>query len=177
MDRPFVYVNMAMTADGKIATASRSVSSFGSKRDHDHLLELRATADAVMSGARTVAAAKITLGPGGEKYQRLRRKRGLAEFNLRIVVSGRGSINPHAEIFQHHFSPILILTTSQGADHMGNSVLHLADVIICGKSEIDFGAFLRWLHTEHGVKRLLCEGGFDGGAKPEGCEALHGAAL
>jgi len=38
---PFVLVNMAMTADGKIATANRAVSSFGSARDHEHLLELR----------------------------------------------------------------------------------------------------------------------------------------
>ena len=50
---PFVLVNMAMTADGKIATANRAVASFGSVRDREHLLELRATADAVMAGART----------------------------------------------------------------------------------------------------------------------------
>ena len=43
---PFVLVNMAMTADGKIATANRAVSSFSSRRDQRHLLELRATADA-----------------------------------------------------------------------------------------------------------------------------------
>ena len=40
---PFVLINMAMTADGKIATANRRVSSFGSPRDQDHLLQLRAT--------------------------------------------------------------------------------------------------------------------------------------
>ena len=48
---PFVFVNMAMTADGKIATANRAGSSFGSARDREHLLQLRATADAVMAGA------------------------------------------------------------------------------------------------------------------------------
>ena len=42
---------MAMTADGKIATANRAVSSFGSARDHEHLLKLRATADAVIPGS------------------------------------------------------------------------------------------------------------------------------
>ena len=65
---PFVLVNMAMTADGKIATANRAVSSFSSARDHEHLLELRATADAVMAGARTVDSAPINLGPGPAKY-------------------------------------------------------------------------------------------------------------
>ncbi len=28
-DRPYVVLNMAMTADGKIATANRAVESFG----------------------------------------------------------------------------------------------------------------------------------------------------
>ena len=103
-DLPFVLVNMAITADGKIATANRAISSFGSAHDHDHLLELRATADAVMAGARTVDLNAINLGPGPEKFRRLRRKRGLAEYNLRIIVSGSGSINPRAEIFKHRFT-------------------------------------------------------------------------
>ena len=60
---PFVLINMAMTADGKIATANRRVSSFGSPRDQDHLLQLRATADAVMAGARTAEEALDTLVP------------------------------------------------------------------------------------------------------------------
>ncbi|MCX6896927.1 MAG: dihydrofolate reductase family protein, partial [Verrucomicrobia bacterium] len=81
---PFVFVNMAMTADGKIATSNRAASSFGSRRDHDHLLELRATADAVMAGARTVDLNPINLGPGAAKFRRLRLKHGLAEYNLRV---------------------------------------------------------------------------------------------
>ena len=69
---PFVFVNMAMTADGKIATANRAVHSFGSARDLAHLYELRATADAVMCGARTVEVAETTLGPGAAKFRRQR---------------------------------------------------------------------------------------------------------
>ena len=64
MKLPFVFINMAMAADGKIATANRAVSTFSSKHDFEHLLELRATADAVMSGARTVNEQVVNLGPG-----------------------------------------------------------------------------------------------------------------
>ncbi len=162
LDRPFVFVNMAMTADGKIATANRAVSSFGSRRDHDHLLELRATADAVMSGARTVDSAQINLGPGGKKYQRLRLKHGLAEYNLRIIVSGSGSIDARAEVFKHRFSPIIILTTERASASLRRRLQTLADdVKICGAKEINFQAALRWLREKWGVKRLLCEGGGD----------------
>src|SRR5882672_5684479 len=112
---PFVFVNMAMTADGKIATANRAVHSFGSPRDLRHLYELRATADAVMCGARTVEISESILGNGGEKFRQQRLKNGHAEFNLRVIVSGSGSINPAAKIFRHRFSPIIILTTKRAS--------------------------------------------------------------
>lgn len=157
---PFVFVNMAMSADGKIATANRAVSSFGSARDHENLLKLRATADAVMCGARTADLNDINLGPGGKRFQRLRRKRGLAEFNLRILVSGSGTINPNAEVFKHSFSPIIVLTTERMSTSARRQLLARAsEVIVCGRREIDFPAVLKWLRQERKVKRLLCEGG------------------
>ncbi len=159
-DLPFVLVNMAMTADGKIATANRAITSFGSARDHQQLLALRATADAVMSGARTVDSANINMGPGGARFRRLRRQRGLAEYNLRVVVSGNGSINPRAEIFRHRFSPILILTTRRAAAARLRRLRKLADAVkICGATRINFRSALRWLRARWGVKRLLVEGG------------------
>jgi len=151
---------MAMTADGKIATANRAVSSFGSRRDQDHLLQLRATADAVMAGARTVDLNAINLGPGPAKYRRLRSRRGLAEFNLRIIVSRSGTVNPRAEVFQHQFSPIIILTTRRAtAAWLKELRAVAAEVIICGAKEINFPRALRWLRAKWGIKRLLCEGG------------------
>jgi riboflavin-specific deaminase-like protein len=155
---PFVLVNMAMTADGKIATANRAVSSFGSRRDHEHLLELRATADAVMSGARTVGTGKITLGPGGAKFRRQRLRRGLAEYNLRVIVSGGGNVDPRAEIFRHKFSPIILLTTARAKNLVALRAV-VDDVKPCGARELDFHAALLWLREKWKVKRLLCEGG------------------
>lgn len=151
---------MAMTADGKIATANRAISSFGSRRDHDHLLELRSTADAVMAGARTVDGAGINLGPGPARFRRRRLRLGLAEYNLRIIVSRSGTVNPEAEIFRRRFSPIIVLTTGRAGARRLRRLRALADEVrICGAREIDFGAALRWLRRERGVNRLLCEGG------------------
>jgi 2,5-diamino-6-(ribosylamino)-4(3H)-pyrimidinone 5'-phosphate reductase len=157
---PFVLVNMAMTADGKIATANRRVHSFSSRRDLEHLYELRATADAVMCGARTVEISRSILGTGGEKFRRLRRKRALAEYNLRVVVTGGGSINPRAGIFKKRFSPILILTTRRTpAKDLQRLRALAAEVKVCGGRKIDFQKALIWLRAKWGVKRLLCEGG------------------
>ncbi len=149
-----------MTADGKIATANRAVHSFGSARDLAHLYELRATADAVMCGARTVETAGTTLGPGAEKFRRQRLKLGLAEYNLRVIVSGSGSLNPVAAIFKKHFSPVLILTTARISNINLKKLEAVADAVkICGEHEINFRAALSWLRKRWQVKRLLCEGG------------------
>ena len=151
---------MAMTADGKIATANRAVSSFGSRRDHDHLLELRATADAVMAGARTVDSAKVTLGPGPARYRRLRLRRRLAEYNLRVIVSRSGSVDVKAEVFRRRLSPIVVLTTRRAGERKLQKLRAVADAVkICGAGEIDFRLALRWLGKRWGVRRLLCEGG------------------
>jgi riboflavin-specific deaminase-like protein len=157
---PFVSVNMAVTADGKIATANRAVHSFGSPRDLEHLYQLRATADAVMCGARTVEISQGILGSGGEKFRNQRLKRGLAECNLRVIVSGGGSIDPQAAIFKKRFSPIIVLTTKRASSKRLAQLRALADEVrICGEREVNFPAALRWLRTKWNVKRLLCEGG------------------
>jgi riboflavin-specific deaminase-like protein len=157
---PFVVVNMAMTADGKIATANRRVSRFGSRRDRDHLLELRATADAVLAGARTVDSGRINLGPGPARYRRLRLQRGMSEYNLRVIVSGSGSVDPDAEVFRHRFSPILILTGGRVPSRRLQQLRGVADgVRICGRDEIDFRRALAWLRGRWSVRRLVCEGG------------------
>jgi riboflavin-specific deaminase-like protein len=157
---PFVFLNVATTADGKLAPANRRFIPFGSRRDQQHLLELRATADAVMSGARTVDRAPVRLGTGGAKYRRLRLRRGLREQHLRIVVTGGGSLNPRAEIFKHRFSPIIILTTARAPAQRLRRLRALADEVkICGARELDFAFALRWVRRTWGVKRLLCEGG------------------
>lgn len=159
--RPVVAINLAMTADAKIATANRAITSFGSAADHAHLYALRATADAVMTGAGTInAQPDIQLSPGGAKYQRQRLRAGLAEFHLRIVVTGTGRVNLDAEIFRHHFSPLIILTTRAAGPARLRALRAAADTVkICGGKKINFTRALRWLHSEWGVRRLLCEGG------------------
>ena len=79
MKLPFVFLNVAMTADGKIASANHAIPVPGSPRDKAYLMELRTCADAVMSGARTVDLNPVHLGPGPAKYRHMRVRRGLAE--------------------------------------------------------------------------------------------------
>ena len=51
MERPFVCINMAVTADGKITSAAREYPRFSSPHDRLAMDRLRASADAVLIGA------------------------------------------------------------------------------------------------------------------------------
>ncbi|MCU0770783.1 MAG: dihydrofolate reductase family protein [Verrucomicrobia bacterium] len=151
---------MAMTADGKIATANRAIRSFGSRHDQEHLLELRATADAVLCGASTAAEDGITLGPGSPRFRRERLRRGLAEYNLRIIASGSGRLSPRSTVFRHAFSPVIVLSTTSAPRTRLNRLRAVADeVALFGKAELDLPGALRWLHKRWRVRRLVCEGG------------------
>lgn len=157
---PHVSINMGMTADGKIANSNRTLNSFGSCYDKHRLLYLRSHADAVMTGARTAEAPGITLGPGPSKYRRARIARGLSEFNLRVIASGSGSMDPEAEVFQCRFSPIIVLTTDRIKPRNLKRLQSVASVVhICGQERIDFHEAFRWLRKEWKITHLLCEGG------------------
>lgn len=157
---PFVTLNVASTVDGKLAPHTRRFIPFSSQRDQRLLLELRTQADAVMSGARTVDLGLVDLGPGPAKYRKLRLKRGLPEYNLRVVVSGSASLNPEAEIFRHRFSPIIILSCRRADPKRLDRLRRVADAVkVCGDADVDFIEALRWLRDEWKVNRLLCEGG------------------
>jgi riboflavin-specific deaminase-like protein len=158
--RPFVFINMAMSADGKIATANHAVHSFGSARDRCHLYELRATADAILCGARTLEMEGATLGNGRDRHRRARLKSGLAEFPLRVVVSGLATIQPDAAVFSTRFSPIIVLATKSAPSRRLAALRRVADsVLLFGGSEIDFLPALQCLYRKWNVRRLLCEGG------------------
>jgi riboflavin-specific deaminase-like protein len=157
---PFVTINVASTVDGKLAPHTRRFIPFSSRCDQELLFELRSRADAVMSGARTVDLGLVDLGPGPKRFRQIRKRRGLPEFNLRVVVTGSATLNPEAEIFRHRFSPIIILTTERAEPARVERLRQVADEVkICGKTEVDFVAALRWLREKWNVRRLLCEGG------------------
>src|ERR1700733_727574 len=165
---PFVFSNFVMTADGKIAFANGGFAAFSSQRDRECMMELRMTADAVMCGARTIEVTGTILGTGGTKFRKLRLKQGFTEYHLRVIVSGSGSINPAAEIFKHHFSPIIVLTTRRISKTNLEKLRLLTDEVkICGEHKINFRTAFRWLREKWNVRRLLCEGGGE----------LHGALI
>jgi riboflavin biosynthesis pyrimidine reductase len=68
--RPFVTANFAMTWDGRVSTRRFTPTNFTSKRDKHRLLEIRATADAVLVGVSTIVADNMAMGMPGRDATR-----------------------------------------------------------------------------------------------------------
>ena len=107
-DRPYVVVNMAATADGRVAIGGRSGPVAG-EADRELFHQLRTQADAVMAGAGTVRA---------ERYRRvvkdaLREKRereGLDPVPLAVIVSGRLDLPADLPILHNPDARVAIVT-------------------------------------------------------------------
>ncbi len=160
VDRPRVRINMAMTADGKINTAARNVPGFGSPRDIDNLHRLRAGADAILCGARTVEESGAVMDHGGEKYLRIRRGLGLDRPAFRVLVTGRGTVSPQAPVWSYRGSPLLVITGGGLTAARRRTLSERADAVWESPGAgVDLAAALAWLRREHGVRHLLAEGG------------------
>lgn len=151
---------MAMSADGKVATANRAVHTFGSPRDGRHLHELRAASDAILCGARTVEETGATLGNGGISYDKLRLRLGRRPHPLRVVVSGSASLSPDAPLWKDRSAPVVLWVSKSAPTQRVRRLATLADEVWTSPGDpLDIRAGLRWLARRHGVQDALVEGG------------------
>jgi len=154
--RPYVVLNMVVTADGA-ATVARRTAPISNAADRELFHELRAQVDAVLVGAGTVRT---------ERYGRLvrdpqRRERraalGLAPDPLAVVVSRNLILTPDLPLLADAHSRVLVVTASDAElDGCAAQVGYLRPP---PGQQLDLAVMLGRLRSEHGVRSVLCEGG------------------
>jgi riboflavin-specific deaminase-like protein len=112
-DRPFVFVNMIMTVDGRTAIDGRS-AALGDEADLENLLALRSAADAVLIGTGTLRAEGYARLVGSAELRERRLAAGLAEDPLAVLISRRFDVPWEAGLFQAAEQPVLIYTGVDG---------------------------------------------------------------
>ncbi len=157
-NRPYILINMAMSADGKIASAESKFSRFGSSADEANLYRLRATVDGIMSGATTIIREKATLT--ARKPKKTIRSRSKFRPPYRILATATGSIPVDAPVFHEAGGPILILSTENLSKQKASLYQERGAEIHCSRGKsIHWDECLEWLHEQKKIKKLLCEGG------------------
>src|SRR5512140_1488726 len=94
MSRPFVALNVAASADGKIDTVERRGAAISSAHDKQRVDELRAAADAVMVGGRTLHDEDPRLTVKSEALRAERQGRGLPANPAKVGIASRLDLRP-----------------------------------------------------------------------------------
>jgi len=159
MDRPFVFINVAMTADGKIDTFQRKGSAISSPSDKERVDRLRAQADAVMVGGRTLLDEdpKLTVKSEGLRAERV--ARGLTPNPVKVGVVTRADIGIHSKFLHEGPAKVVIFTTHQTSkEQLAFLRSQGADVYVDDRERVNLPNALAKL-KELGIHRLMVEGG------------------
>jgi riboflavin-specific deaminase-like protein len=157
--RPFIYVNMATSVDGKITSVHHEVPTFTSRLDRLHMDRLRASADAVLVGAATVRVDDPPMHIRDPEMQALRRSLGKPAALWHVVVSRRCDLDPTYKFFTtaHHARRLVVTTEAAPTDKL-EALRRTSEVWQLGATDVDVPALVERLH-EAGIERLLVEGG------------------
>ncbi len=162
MDRPFVHMNVAATADGKIDSIERHGAAISSPRDKERVDKLRAESDAVMVGGRTLHAEDPSLTVKSVFLRARREARGLPANPTKVAVASQLDLRRDCKFLTAGPARFIIFTTSLTPESQLALVRSYgAETYISGTGDskrVDLPATLSILN-QHGIKRLMVEGG------------------
>lgn len=154
-----VAINMAMSIDGKIATAARGPVKLGSEYDSRRMSEIRSEHDAVINGASTFAAHPFPLTVTGKDLLEERAHRGQPPQPISAITSSALKIprdtpwEKAAEVRRWAFCG------SRAPSEAVKSLEKAGVRVIQSAAERPGADEIYKAFEEEGVKRLLLEGG------------------
>jgi 2,5-diamino-6-(ribosylamino)-4(3H)-pyrimidinone 5'-phosphate reductase len=148
-----------MTADGKIDTVERKGAAISSPRDKERVDQLRANADAIMVGGRTLLDEdpKLTVKSEGLRAERV--ASGLLPNPIKVGIVTQANIKADSNFLNAGPADIVIFTTQRTSkEHFALLKSKRVDVYVDHAEKVDLQGALAIL-KEIGVERLMVEGG------------------
>lgn len=142
--RPFIHVNCAMSADGKLAGDDRTQVRISSEEDKARVKNLRRKYDSILVGVGTVVAddPHLTLKDGDYDTN-----------PVRIVLDPHGRTPDEAQVLDERAPTIMV--TLEGCDREWDC----EETLRYGKDTIDLEKVMEELAEEFGIENVLVEGG------------------
>ena len=164
-ERPYVVINMVSSLDGKAAISGKA-GSIGSPTDRVLMRTLRARADAVMTGAGTLRAERLTLAVP-ENLARERKARGLRPQPLAVVATSTGEVPLRKNLIGPSPENVLILASPETPHSRLSELSFQGSVEVVAwkdeketaRSRLDLTTALEMLKARYAVDVLLVEGG------------------
>ena len=148
--KPFVILKVAMSLDGKIATATGSSKYITSREARAYVHQLRSEVDAVMVGLNTVLRDNPELTP------RLVKGRD----PMKIVVDSRLKIPKNCNLLKEP-TKLIIAATNKASKNDIKKLQHKGATVITTKSKngmVDLQDLMKQL-GRHGITGVMIEGG------------------
>jgi 2,5-diamino-6-(ribosylamino)-4(3H)-pyrimidinone 5'-phosphate reductase len=158
MERPFTFINSAMSADGKISTKERKQVRISGQIDFNRMDKLRAGSDAVMVGIGTVLADDPSLTVKSAELKEERIAAGKDENPARVVVDSKARTPVDADIFKKGEGKRIILVSESAPADKVALLKKQATIVVAGKDSVDLKQAMLELKTQ-GIDRLMVEGG------------------
>lgn len=157
--RPYVFINAAMSADGKISAYTRKQVSISGNSDLRRVDQLKYGADAVMVGIGTVLSDNPSLTVKQKALQRKRLNSGKDENPVRIVADSLAKTPVDADILRKgDGGRVILVSRSAPSGRVDELRASGAAIITAGEHRVDLAAALEQLY-DMGVRRLMVEGG------------------
>ena len=143
--RPYVYINMVSTVDGKIVIGDIGGSAAGLGGETDQLLfrRLQHSCDAAMIGGGTLRSSQVLYPPAIK----------------RIVVTRTGDLPLDNRFFLDAPEKVIILAPLNLEKEKLERLKARFNIIQTGDSDVNLTQALSILRNDHEIKHLLCEGG------------------
>ncbi len=150
MNRPYVIVNCAMSADGKIALPTRKQLRISSDEDIARMYKLRNECDAVLVGIETVLSddPKLTVNA---KYVTNPKQ------PLRVVLDSKCRI-PEGSLVLNTAAKTLIITALGNRKNISGNHVEIVECKSDDEGRLDLNYTLNLLYQK-GINKLLVEGG------------------
>lgn len=159
INRPFVFINVAMTADGKIDTFRRKGAAISSQSDKERVDQLRASADAIMVGGRTLLDEDPKLTVKSEVLREERAARGLSPNPVKVGIVTEARIKLDSQFLNAGPADIVIFTTRRTSKkYLSLLKARHVDVYVDDAEKVNLQSALATL-GELGINRLMVEGG------------------
>lgn len=157
--RPYIHINVAVTADGKMDTFERRGAAISSPHDKERVDRLRAEADAVMVGGNTLRNEDPKLTVKSADLRAERERRGLPPNPAKVGIASRADLEPSSAFLTAGPAKAFLFTTPQ-TDEAQIAMLraHGAQVFVHNAPRVELVSALLTLKA-HGIHRLMVEGG------------------
>jgi 5-amino-6-(5-phosphoribosylamino)uracil reductase len=156
-ERPYTLLSCGMSIDGYLGSAAPRRLELSNAADFDRVDAVRASCDAIMVGAATVRVDNPRLLVRSRDRREERTARGLPPSPMKVTVTKRVELDPHADFFTTgEIEKFVYCASSRVRD--ARSRFGRAATVVDGGRRVKMRRLSEDL-GERGVQRLMVEGG------------------